>query len=133
MENTANALPQSPPEPSLNPHQYEDEELLLLHLTDINNDPLPSDLEAAVEGGNVPRSTSARAIAAPLLMERPKTSGIDVASFSFSKPLKRGNHFSLRSSKTQQPTPSVPQRSTLPQDDQHTTQEHGECVEVPVR
>lgn len=129
-----NVLSPDPREPPLHPAQYDDDELLLLHLTDIDNAPLPSDLEAPIEDSSIPHSTSARSIAAPLLMERPKSSGIDVTSFSFSKPVQRGKDFSLRSSKRQQPVPSVPQQSPIPQEGQPTAEDPGDqCDDGPFR
>ena len=93
-------------EQHIDTNQYDDDELLLLQLADINNDPLRPDLEAVVEG-KVPNSTSGKP-AISLLMERPKSSGIDVTGFSFSKPAQRGRNFSLRTSK-QEPSAPLPE------------------------
>lgn len=120
-----NALSPNRSDPSLHPAQCDDDDLLLLHLTNIDNALPPSGLEAPVEDSSVCHSTTDGPIAAPLLMERPKSVGIDVTSFSFSKPQKRGEGFSLRSSKPQQPVPSLLQQSPLLQERQQTTEDHG--------
>lgn len=135
MDNTANATaPSSEPQDTLpsesypNPDQYADDELLLLHLADISNDPLPPGPEDAVDETNAPSSHAPdKKAASPLLMERPQSSGVDVTAFRFSKPLQRWTNFSSRSSKEQQSGASAPQGCKTSQGDQITTRESGYC------
>ena len=107
---------------------YDDEELLLLHLADINNDPLPSGQEAAVDEARLPTSLSGGEVASSLLMERPQSSGIDVTAFRFSKPLQCGQKLSSRVSSGRKPGASISQRADFSHQDQNTVNElgHGE-------
>lgn len=108
-----------------NPSQYDDEELLLLQLADINNDPLPPGLEAAVDESRAPNPPSDKEAPGPPLMERPQSSGIDVTAFRFSKPAQRKKNFSSRSSNGQQPGVTMSQRSSTLQNDQNAANETG--------
>lgn len=69
------------------------EELLLLHLAD-HNDSLPPELEATMVSEE-DRPVPNRQIS-PLLMERPQSSGIDMAAFCFQRPTQGPNLFSLQ-------------------------------------
>ncbi|BCS16449.1 hypothetical protein ALUC_80656A [Aspergillus luchuensis] len=72
------------------------EELLLLHLAD-QNDPLPPELEATTVSEEE-RQMPSRQVS-PLLMERPKSSGIDMTAFCFQRPTQGPNLFSLQPAK----------------------------------
>lgn len=129
MVNEANAPPLTPDntnplhsEQHSGPSQYDGNELLLLQLADINHEPLSSELETVVED-KAPYPTSGKP-SASLLMERPRSSGIDMTGFSFSKPVQRGRNFSLRTSKEETSTP-FPQRNVFHQESQNLTEEIG--------
>ncbi|KAF7122243.1 hypothetical protein CNMCM5793_000200 [Aspergillus hiratsukae] len=70
--------------------QYDgDEDLMLLHMEQNDNEPISPNLKAVMEkdkGSDRPQG----ARPAPLLLERPQSSGLDVAGFSFGKPGPRG-------------------------------------------
>ena len=85
-----------------------DEEMILLQMVEDNDGPPSPGLKAAMEKSQHPNNPvgqqeQRREQAAPLLMERPKSSGIDVTAFCFAKP--SGKNFSIQSSKpsTKQP------------------------------
>jgi hypothetical protein len=77
--------------------QYEgDEDLMLLHMEQNDNEPVSPNLKAVMEkdkGSDRPQE----ARPAPLLLERPQSSGLDVAGFSFGKPGPRGRPLLLQS------------------------------------
>jgi hypothetical protein len=77
--------------------QYDgDEDLMLLHMEQNDNEPLSPNLKAVMEkdkGSDRPQG----ARPAPLLLERPQSSGLDVAGFSFGKPGPRGRPLLLQS------------------------------------
>ncbi|RHZ53402.1 hypothetical protein CDV55_100711 [Aspergillus turcosus] len=77
--------------------QYDgDEDLMLLHMEQNDNEPISPNLKAVMEKDKEPdRPQEARP--APLLFERPQSSGLDVAGFSFGKPGPRGRPLLLQS------------------------------------
>ena len=88
--------------------QYDnDEEMILLQMAEANDAPPSPGLKAAMEKSQHPTDPvcqqQQQQPSAPLLMERPKSSGIDVTAFCFAKP--SGKSFSIQSSKpsTKQP------------------------------
>ena len=88
--------------------QYDnDEEMILLQMAEVNDAPPSPGLKAAMEKSQQPTEPvcqqQQQQQSAPLLMERPKSSGIDVTAFCFAKP--SGKNFSIQSSKpsTKQP------------------------------
>ncbi|PWY83810.1 hypothetical protein BO94DRAFT_599173 [Aspergillus sclerotioniger CBS 115572] len=76
------------------------EELILLHMAD-DIDPVSPKLKAimAQEGSTHVSLTGNRRQMSPLLMERPKSSGIDTSAFCFGKPTQGPNSFSLQPAK----------------------------------
>lgn len=126
MDNTAeDPLPSSvPPEITRagqngdGNHSDDGEELLLLQLADINNDPLPTNLEASTTQDKGSNPVPSKNIAAPVLMKRPQSSEIDVTAFQFSKPVQRGKNFSLRSGPRQSTGHPGSRGSPLSQEDQ---------------
>lgn len=84
-----------------------DEEMILLEMAEVNDGPPSPGLKAAMEKSqhsNEPVcQQQQQQQSAPLFMERPQSSGIDVTAFCFAKP--SGKNFSIQSSKpsTQQP------------------------------
>ncbi|KAI9925230.1 hypothetical protein MW887_006150 [Aspergillus wentii] len=88
-------------------HEYDkEEEMLLLQMADTNDGPLSPNLKAVIDGSNESNWTAGQKEPAPLLMERPQSSGIDVRTFSFAKPAQYGKGFSLQSSYKQPPAVS---------------------------
>ncbi|GFG09285.1 hypothetical protein IFM5058_04347 [Aspergillus udagawae] len=77
--------------------QYEgDGDLMLPHMEQNNNEPISPSLKALMETDKgSDRLQGARP--APLLLERPQSSGLDVAGFSFGKPGPRGRPLLLQS------------------------------------
>lgn len=84
-----------------------DEEMILLQMAEVNDAPPSPGLKAAMEKSQQPTEPVCQQRqqqqSAPLLMECPKSSGIDVTAFCFAKP--SGKNFSIQSSKpsTKQP------------------------------
>lgn len=88
--------------------QYDnDEEMILLQMAEFNDAPPSPGLKAAMEKSQHPNEPvcqqQQQQQSAPLFMERPTSSGIDVTAFCFAKP--SGKNFSIQSSKpsTKQP------------------------------
>lgn len=102
--------------------QYDnDEEMILLHMAEVNDAPPSPGLKAAMEKSRLPNETLGQQKPASLLMERPKSSGIDVTAFCFAKP--SGKNFSVQSSK----------RSTKQSPAQETIRNEQETTEAPTR
>ncbi|PYH49263.1 uncharacterized protein BP01DRAFT_388336 [Aspergillus saccharolyticus JOP 1030-1] len=78
---------------------YEAEELLLLQIAAANNELLSPQLKAVMATQDIPSSNnnSVDRCPSPLLMERPRSSGIDLTAFSFAKPAQGRKPFSLQS------------------------------------
>jgi hypothetical protein len=77
--------------------QYEgDDDLMLLHMEQNDNEPMSPNLKLVMEKDKASdRPQEARP--APLLLERPQSSGLDLAGFSFGKPGPRGRPLLLQS------------------------------------
>ncbi|GIJ89570.1 hypothetical protein Asppvi_008513 [Aspergillus pseudoviridinutans] len=92
--------------------QYEgDEDLMLLHMEQNGNEPISPNLKAVMEkdkGSDRPQE----ARPAPLLLERPQSSGLDVAGFSFGKPGPRGRSLLLQSLTKRPCAPRSPSEQT---------------------
>lgn len=105
MEDAGNStVPPPVPQADGNPDPTsydDDDELLFLRLADVNNGPIQSELDAAIHGAKI-LGASAEEATAPPLMQRPKSSGIDMTGFSFPKPQQRKKSFSTRSSDKKQ-------------------------------
>ncbi|KAI9367925.1 hypothetical protein BJX61DRAFT_547029 [Aspergillus egyptiacus] len=72
------------------------EERLLLQIMESSNGPASPDLQAVLDDhADIGWSSGQRQLS-PLRMERPRSSGIDTATFSFAKPAQRANPFSLQ-------------------------------------
>lgn len=90
--------------------QYDnDEEMILLQMAEVN-DGLPSPgLKAATEKSQHPNEPvcqqQQQQKSAPVFMERPQSSGIDVTAFCFARP--SGKNFSIQSSKPSTKQPPV--------------------------
>ncbi|RAL06847.1 uncharacterized protein BO97DRAFT_357874 [Aspergillus homomorphus CBS 101889] len=78
------------------------EELLLLQMSVANDEPLSPQLRAvmATQDTTAPKDDPRESRPSPLLMERPRSSGIDLSSFSFAKPMQGRQPFSLQASAT---------------------------------
>lgn len=71
--------------------------MILLQMAEVNDAPSTPGLKAAMEKSQYPNDTVGQQKSAPLFMERPKSSGIDVTAFCFAKP--SGRNFSVKPSK----------------------------------
>ncbi|KKK18985.1 hypothetical protein ARAM_001489 [Aspergillus rambellii] len=82
------------------------EELLLLQMIEANKEPVSPNLQAVMNDNANTEQTSEKRHQSPLLMARPQSSGIDMTSFSFSKPMKSGKLFCLQ--------PAINRSSSIP-------------------
>ncbi|PWY76993.1 hypothetical protein BO70DRAFT_295172 [Aspergillus heteromorphus CBS 117.55] len=73
----------------------EEEEMLLLQMAD-NIEPVSPSLRAVMATTEIRDTYQGQRHVSPLLMERPKSSGMDMAAFCFSKPAQGPNSFSLQ-------------------------------------
>lgn len=108
-------------------HYDDGDELLLLQLADMNNDPVPANLEASTSQDRDSNHASSKEIAVPVLMERPQSSGIDVTAFQFSKPVQRGKNFSLRPGQKQPAGHLESRENPLSQQDQPRVRQSDDC------
>ncbi|KAL4874086.1 hypothetical protein BDV12DRAFT_191949 [Aspergillus spectabilis] len=83
-------------------------ELMLLQIRGTSNEAVPPNLRAVLDDQVDFAWPAAQRPQSPLLMERPRSSGIDTAAFSFARPAQNRKPFSL------QPTSRRPSPSTLP-------------------
>ncbi|OJJ96467.1 hypothetical protein ASPACDRAFT_46635 [Aspergillus aculeatus ATCC 16872] len=76
------------------------EELFLLQMAVANNEPLSPQLKAVMATQDTTASTDkpAERRPSPLLMERPRSSGLDLSAFSFAKPAQGRKPFTLQAS-----------------------------------
>ncbi|PYI27985.1 hypothetical protein BP00DRAFT_482142 [Aspergillus indologenus CBS 114.80] len=96
------------------------EELFLLQMAVANNEPLSPQLQAvmATQDAIPPTDKPAERRPSPLLMERPRSSGLDLSAFSFAKPAKGRKPFTLQAS-------TKPSSSTAALHNTTTQHEHG--------
>ncbi|PYH76204.1 hypothetical protein BO82DRAFT_359318, partial [Aspergillus uvarum CBS 121591] len=96
------------------------EELFLLQVAVANNEPLSPQLQAvmATQDTTAPTNKPAERRPSPLLMERPRSSGLDLSAFSFAKPAKGRKPFTLQASTKPSSSTAALHNSTI----QH---EHG--------
>ncbi|RAK98797.1 uncharacterized protein BO80DRAFT_479303 [Aspergillus ibericus CBS 121593] len=94
----------------------EAEELLLLHMAD-NHEPVSPKLKVimALEEGRDTSSIGKQRQVSPLLMERPKSSGIDMTAFCFGRPTQGPNSFSLQPAR-RSPLGTTTQKTDAPLD-----------------
>lgn len=94
----------------------ENDELLLLSMAKIGDDPVSPRLKAVIDKGNEldliePQKYSTT----PLVMERPKSSGLNLTDFCFTKPLQYGKNFPFLTSTKQPSSNSALRSDTQPQ------------------
>lgn len=91
----------------------ENEEFLLLSMAEITDEPVSPSLKTVMDKGNEPGFTERpKYSTAPLVMERPKSSAINVADVSFTKPLRRGRNIPFLASAKQTSAKQTSQNST---------------------
>jgi hypothetical protein len=84
------------------------DEILLLRIMGTSNEAVSPNLQAVLDDHVDFAWTAVQRPQSPLLMERPRSSGIGTAAFSFARPAQNGKPFSL------QPASRRPSSSTLP-------------------
>ncbi|PYI17193.1 hypothetical protein BO99DRAFT_338461 [Aspergillus violaceofuscus CBS 115571] len=96
------------------------EELFLLQMAVANNEPLSPQFQAvmATQDTTPPTNKPAERRPSPLLMERPRSSGLDISAFSFAKPAEGRKPFTLQAS-------TKPSSSTAALHNTTTQHEHG--------
>ncbi|OGM39990.1 rootletin [Aspergillus bombycis] len=84
----------------------DDEEMLLLQVAGSNTEPVSPNLKTVLEKGSELNRTAIQNQPAASLVQRPRSSGIDLTAFSFAKPAQHGKTFTFH--------PPVKQASAIP-------------------
>ncbi|KAE8145167.1 hypothetical protein BDV25DRAFT_144902 [Aspergillus avenaceus] len=85
----------------------DDEEMLLLQMDDLTTEPISPNLSVVLGKDMDPSWTVKDAHVAPVLVQRPRSSGIDLTAFAFARPAPHGKVFSLQYST--KPPPAAPE------------------------
>ena len=96
------------------PHLDETDELLLLRMAEISDDPVSPRLEAIMDKDHEPHDTELSKLStAQVVMERPKSSGINLDSFSFTKPVRYGGRLNRKMHKNTTPIQNLHENKTV--------------------
>ncbi|KAB8268951.1 hypothetical protein BDV30DRAFT_251782 [Aspergillus minisclerotigenes] len=99
----------------------DDEEMLLLQMAGSNTEPVSPNLNAVLEKGSKLNQTANPNQPAASLVQRPRSSGIDLTAFSFARPAQHGKAFTLHPPVKQASAVPVPYNNSIMQTDQNGT------------
>ncbi|KAF7595083.1 hypothetical protein BBP40_007286 [Aspergillus hancockii] len=98
-------------------NEVEDDEVLLLRMVESTNEPVSPDLKFILEKSVESTRIANQNHSTPSLVQRPRSSGIDLSAFSFARPATHGKTFMLQPHTKQSSAPPA-QRSTIAQNGQ---------------
>ncbi|KAE8368619.1 hypothetical protein BDV27DRAFT_122043 [Aspergillus caelatus] len=99
----------------------DDEEMLLLQIAGSNTEPVSPNLNAILERGSELIRTADQIPSAASLVQRPRSSGIDLTAFSFARPAQHGKIFTLHPPVKQASAIPAPQCNNITQTEQNRT------------
>ncbi|KAE8356415.1 hypothetical protein BDV28DRAFT_145116 [Aspergillus coremiiformis] len=91
----------------------DEEEVLLLQMVESNTEPVSPNLKAVLEKGPESNWAATQSHPTPSLVERPRSSGIDLTAFSFTRPAPHGKAFTLQPPTKQSNVPTPYNNSNM--------------------
>ncbi|EIT73263.1 myosin class II heavy chain [Aspergillus oryzae 100-8] len=99
----------------------DDEEMLLLQMAGSNTEPVSPNLNAVLGKGSKLNQTANPNQPAASLVQRPRSSGIDLTAFSFARPAQHGKAFTLHPPVKQASAVPAPHNNSIMQTEQNGT------------
>lgn len=99
----------------------DDEEMLLLQMAGSNTEPVSPNLNAVLGKGSKLNQTANPNQPAASLVQRPRSSGIDLTAFSFARPAQHGKAFTLHPPVKQASAIPAPHNNSIMQTEQNGT------------